>query len=72
MGDPARQPPDGFHLLGHSKLALQSSSFGDIFRKYLKIIGTTILTIHAVARASYDDRLATPLLPFQLDVVHDV
>ena len=54
------------------QLALQSSSFGYIFRKYLKIIGTAILALHAVARAPYDDRLTAPLLPFQLDVVHDV
>ena len=54
------------------QLALQSSSFGYIFRKYLKIIGTAIVALHAVARAPYDDRLAAPLLPFQLDVVHGI
>ena len=54
------------------QLALQSSSFGYIFRKYLKIIGTANLALHAVARAPYDDRLAAPLLPFQLDVVHGI
>ena len=69
MSHSARQPADGFHLLGLAELILQHAAVGDVFGNRLQYVCRFVGAAHGSSADAYGDEAAILAFPFDFDPV---
>ena len=69
MSHSARQPADGFHLLGLAELILQHAAVGDVFGNRLQYVCRFVGAAHGSSADADGDEAAILAFPFDFDSV---